>query len=126
MRVSIIIPNYNSRENLPKNLPYVLKAGADEVIVVDDASTDGSQKNVKCQMANGKSKVLRLIENKKNLGFSSTVNRGVKEATGDIVVLLNTDVTPEPGFLGPLVAHFSDPKVFAVGCMDSGLHGQKF
>jgi len=42
MKVSIIIPNYNGKENLVQNLPEVLKTEAEEIIVVDDASTDGS------------------------------------------------------------------------------------
>lgn len=113
MRVSIVIPNYNGQDNLKANLPAVLAAGADEVIIIDDASTDGSQNYLKST-----TQTLKLIENKKNLGFSSTVNRGVEEASGEIVVLLNTDVSPESDFLAPLISHFTDPEVFAVGCLD--------
>ena len=51
------------------------------------------------------------------MGFASTVNRGVEEASGDLIVLLNTDVIPEAGFLKAALPYFNDPKVFAVGFM---------
>lgn len=127
MKVSIVIPNYNGKESLLKNLPRVLETGVNEVILVDDASIDGSVKQIKEQIAKSKNarQKVKILENKKNLGFSSTVNKGVEEATGDIVVLLNTDVSPETDFLKPLVAHFSDSKVFAVGCMDKSIENGK-
>ena len=113
MKISIIIPNYNGKETLSKNLPHVLKSGAEEIIVVDDASTDESIKFLKENFSQ-----IKILVNKKNLGFSSTANRGVEEANGEIVVLLNTDVSPNPDFLRPLIPHFTDPRVFAVGCLD--------
>lgn len=129
MKVSIVIPNYNGKESLVKTLPYVLAAGADEVVIVDDASTDGSieeiEKRYKQSLRPHGLKDITILRNKKNLGFSSTVNRGVEEATGEVVVLLNTDVSPEPDFLEPLITHFSDLKVFAVGCMDKSIENGK-
>lgn len=134
MNISIVIPNYNSAESLLKNLPQVLKTGADEIVIVDDGSTDGSLEQIKNEKrgdrAFGKRSLLslreiKIIENKKNLGFSSAVNRGVKEASGEIVVLLNTDVSPEQDFLKPLISHFADPQVFAVGCLDKSVEDGK-
>ena|SRR3989338_909240 len=127
MKISIVIPNYNGEALLKKNLPKVLDAIEDEeVIVVDDASTDGSVqiiKNLKFKIKNDKEKI-KIFENEKNLGFSSTVNRGVNEATGDLIVLLNTDVNPEKDFLKTALPHFEDSKVFAVGflqkCPENG------
>ncbi|MBI4991476.1 glycosyltransferase family 2 protein [Candidatus Gottesmanbacteria bacterium] len=127
MKVSIVIPNYNGEALLKKNLPKVLEAvEGEEVIVVDDASTDGSIeeiKNAKLKMQNYNAK-LKIIENRKNFGFASTVNRGVEEAKGELVVLLNTDVVPDVGFLETVLPHFKDSKVFAVGflqkCPENG------
>ncbi len=126
MKVSIIIPNYNRTGDLMKNLPLILGTEASEIIIVDDGSdqTPNSIRQLADKTQNYNSKV-KIIENKKNLGFSSTINRGVKEAIGEIVVLLNTDVTPKTDFLQPLVRHFNDPKVFAVGCLDISLEGEK-
>jgi len=117
MNVSVVIPNYNGEEILGKNLPKVLEAAKDaEIIVVDDASVDGSLR----VLNNFKTKI-RVVKNEKNLGFSSTVNKGVREAKGEIVILLNTDVAPEKNFLAPLLSHFKDDSVFAVGCLDKSI-----
>jgi len=110
MKVSIVIPNWNGRELLEKNLPKILVSGPDEIIVVDDASSDDSARFIK------KFKETKLIQNEKNLGFVRSVNRGVEEAKGEIVVLLNNDVSPEKDFLNPLCTHFEDENVFAVSC----------
>ena len=134
-RLSIVIPNYNGKHLLEKNLPRVVKEIKKfknleiEIIVVDDGSTDGSIKYLKSQSTKLKATTqnlkLKLIENKKNLGFSSTVNRGVKEAKGEIVILLNTDIYPEEGFLDAILPHFKDSKVFAVGMLDKSIENGK-
>jgi GT2 family glycosyltransferase len=117
MKISIVIPNYNGEELLRKNLPKVIDAvESAEVIVVDDCSVDKS-----LEVLNSFSGKIRIVKNDKNLGFSSTINRGVGEAKGDVVFLLNSDVIPEKGFLVPLISHFKDEKVFAVGCMDKSI-----
>lgn len=132
MKASIIIPNYNGELLLRQNLPKILAAaewyqkkygGEVEVIVIDDGSTDESIKEVQSLKFKAQSDSLKLkvIENKKNLGFASTVNIGVGVAKGEAVVLLNTDVAPEIDFLEPLISHFSDPQVFAVGCLDKSV-----
>jgi len=129
MTVSIVIPNYNGALLLRKNLPAVRKAAEAykkssktiaEVIISDDASTDDS-KSVVSSVA---PEVLYL-EHNKNAGFATNVNRGVRKARGEIVVLLNTDVAPEENFLIPLIKHFADETVFAVGCMDKSIEGNK-
>jgi GT2 family glycosyltransferase len=113
MKVSIVIPNYNGQASLSKNISQVLKTGADEIVVVDDGSDDRSVEYLKKNFPQ-----LKIIQNQKNMGFSSTVNRGVEEALGEVVVLLNTDVMPQPSFLKPLIGHFNDPDLFAAGCLD--------
>ncbi len=121
MKVSIIIPNRNGAELLEKNLPSVLAAAkGEEVIVVDDASTDNS-----IELLQDKFSSVRVIRSGHHQGFASTVNIGVQEAAGEIVVLLNSDVRPEKDFLAPLLKHFDDPKVFAVGCLEKSLEGGK-
>ncbi len=112
--VSVVIPNWNGVELFQKHLKSVVTAvGSAEIIVVDDASADTSVAYLKKNFP-----TIMVIEKRKNEGFASTVNVGVKAAKGDIVVLLNTDVEPENGFLPPLLAHFEDPSVFAVGCLE--------
>ncbi len=115
LSVSIIIPNWNGEKLLEKNLPQIIAAGngAEEFIVVDDGSTDGSVQLIKRKFTR-----VKLIAKPVNEGYSSTVNLGVKVAVGDVVVLVNTDVIPEKDFLKPLLKHFEDSAVFAVGCED--------
>ncbi|MGB9706534.1 MAG: glycosyltransferase family 2 protein [Microgenomates group bacterium] len=116
LKFSIVIPNWNGERLLRKNLPAVLATGADEVVIVDDGSTDRSVKlikNLKLKIQSYNSK-LKIIENKKNLGFVAAVNKGVTTAKGEIIVLLNNDVVPEKNFLEPLAEDFQDSKVFAV------------
>ena len=107
--------------------------------MVDDASTDESVKIVqsskfKVQSYSSKWSLhsfvhnvpkIKIIKNERNLGFASTVNHGVIEAHGEFVVLLNTDVVPEKDFIAPLVKHFENEKVFAVGCVDRSVEGSK-
>jgi GT2 family glycosyltransferase len=122
MNISIVIPNYNGESLLKDNLEKVVselstyKLGRAEIIVVDDASSDGSVIYLNDFVKTHDN--FKVVVNKNNLGFAPTVNLGVKAASGEIIILLNTDVYPEDGFLEPLLKHFSDEKVFAVGCLD--------
>lgn len=122
MKISIIIPNYNGKELLKKNLPSVIRASLNtknnisEIIIVDDGSEDTSvdflTKNYKNQ--------IKLIKHTKNRGFSSAVNTGVRSSYGDLIVLLNTDVTPSENFLEDVIPLFSDEKVFSVSFHERG------
>lgn len=121
LSVSIVIPNWNGVHLLKKNLAGVVKAamGA-HVIVADDASTDGSVEYLKKHFPK-----VTVVTRIKREGFGATVNAGVAAAKGDIVILFNTDVEPQQGFLKPLLAHFEDPKVFAVGCLEKSIEQGK-
>lgn len=134
MKVSIIIPSYNGESLLQKNLPKLLLAvkthpDTIEIIISDDASADNSLQIIENFIRSIKEKhiVGKVVKSKsrKDGGFSKNVNRGVRVATGDIIVLLNTDVIPRNGFLTPLIDNFTDPTVFAVGCMDESIENGK-
>lgn len=101
-KVTVIIPNYNGKNLLAKNLPKVIATcPRSEIIVVDDASGDGSASFVKENF-----KRVKVIINHKNLGFAQAVNIGAKNAKGDYLLLLNTDVAPKEGFLNEALKHF--------------------
>ncbi|MBU1127144.1 MAG: glycosyltransferase family 2 protein [Patescibacteria group bacterium] len=85
MTLSIIIPSYNTKDLLKKCLDSVRQL-ADEIIVVDNGSIDGSAKMIDASFPN-----VVLIENTQNLGFAKAINKGVKKASGKFVFLLNSD-----------------------------------
>jgi GT2 family glycosyltransferase len=121
LSVSIVIPNWNGIELLKKHLPTVIKnSDGARIIIVDDHSTDDSVSYLERIFSD-----ILVVRKDRHEGFASTVNAGVQEANTDIVVLLNTDIEPEKGFLQPLLSHFSDPDVFAVGCMDKSMENGK-
>ena len=115
MKTSCVIPNWNGRSLLEKNLPSILSVGFDELIVVDDASTDDSVTFLKQNFPQ-----VKLIENSKNRGFSYTVNKGVENASGEVVFLFNTDMLPKGNVLEPVLKHFKDPNVFGVSLSEEG------
>lgn len=128
MSISIVIPSYNGRLLLQKNLPAVIGACTHwnpsekewEIIVVDDASTDNTKDWLQQNYPH-----IKIVSNKKNLRFAKTVNRGVAESMGNIVVLLNNDVRPAKDFLTFLIRHFEDKNVFAVGCLERNKENKK-
>lgn len=109
MKISIVIPNWRGEKLLEKNLPAVMATKPDEVIIVDDASPDDSIEFLEKNYPQ-----IKIVKHKKNLGFAAACNSGVKEASKEIVVLLNLDVVPEDGFLRHALPHFEDSQVFAV------------
>ncbi|MBU0694322.1 MAG: glycosyltransferase [Candidatus Omnitrophica bacterium] len=135
LTVSVVIPNWNGIELLKKCLASIYEAEGFkqdkyEVLVVDDAS---SYKVAQC--IKGDFPQVRVIRNRFNQGFGRTCNRGVKEAKGELIVLLNNDIMVSPNFLEPLKRHFQDEEVFAVApkiyCWDKttfnyGMHMGKF
>lgn len=121
MKISIVIPNYNGRVVLEKNLPQVLKhAQGAELIVIDDASTDDSADYIKKNFPE-----IKLVCKKANTGFAKSCNLGVKKAKGEIIVLFNHDVYPKKDFLKPLLKHFEDASVFAAGCLEESREDKK-
>jgi len=133
MNISVIIPNYNGEKILGKNLPKVIKVlseykeGSIDLIIPDDNSSDNSLVLLNKFKEENKNKNLKIkiLGSSENKGFSSNVNKGVESASGDLLVLLNTDVIPAKGFLEPIIPHFNDEKVFGVGCMDESIENDK-
>ena len=119
--VSIIIPNYNGRNLLEKNIPYIIEARNNtknniiEIIVVDDASKDDSVNFLKKY-----SSEINIIKHKINRGFSTSVNTGARMAKGEFLALINTDVTPSSDFLVNTLPLFRDEDVFAVSLHEKG------
>lgn len=112
VRVSVIIPHWNGIEVLAECLESLTRSTYTdlEIIVVDNASTDGSQAWLKTNYP-----AVRLIENESNFGYAGGCNRGAEAAAGDFLVFLNNDTIQDPSWLKPLVARLdSDSKIAAV------------
>lgn len=114
--VSIVIPTWNGRDLLEKYLPSVLEAVAgnprNEVIVVDNHSSDGTAEFLLSRYSN-----VRVLEMRRNYGFGGGSNAGIRAARNEVVVLLNNDMRVDAGFIQPLLEGFrDDKKVFAVSC----------
>src|SRR5690349_12987241 len=108
--ISVIIPVYKNTEefikNLRSNLPHLK---GEEVIVVNDDPTKSIQEELK------HFKEVQLIENERNLGFGSTVNKGVEHAKGDVIFLLNSDVVLKDGSYKNAVEQLRrKPELFAI------------
>lgn len=115
LSVSVVIPNWNGKHLLEKNLPAVIdSARGAQIIVADDASSDGSIAFLKSEYP-----AITVVQCDRQQGFAGNANSGVAVATGDIIVLLNTDVRPKKGFLTAILPHFEkDPLIFGIGCLE--------
>lgn len=115
-RASIIIVTYNNLslnklclESLFRNTDYPDY----EVIVVDNKSSDGTPGYL--TELNGKYENLKIILNETNFGFAKANNQGIRQSSGDYIVLLNNDTIVPRGWLSRLLKHLDDPKVGLAG-----------
>lgn len=100
--LSISIVSWNTRELLDQCLSSVYAATTGvsyEVMVVDNASSDGS-----VEMVRGKYPQAKLIENRENLGFAKANNQAYRASGAEFFMLLNPDTIARPSSIGPLVA----------------------
>ncbi len=113
MQLSTVICNYNTRDELARALESLIARGGDlthEIIVVDNASHDGS-----AAMVRERFPPVRVIESGANRWFSGGNNLGLRAAQGDYVLILNPDTIMQPGVLGTLVRYLDEhPAVGAV------------
>lgn len=113
VKASVIVLAWDGMEYLGACLPAVLcqEYPNFEVIVVDNGSTDGSADFVAAHYPQ-----VRLIRNERNLGFAAGNNVGLRQAVGDVLVLLNQDTVVQPGWLAALMSAFEDSTVGIAGC----------
>ncbi len=110
---SIIIPVFNQLKftkgclhHLKKNTPK----NCYEIIVVDNHSTDGTNELLSCLQD------IKVITNKKNLGFAKACNQGAQAAANEFILFLNNDIEVQPGWLSSLILTLlEDSEVAVVG-----------
>ena len=108
--LSVLIVAFGSRDDLRKTLPALLPelGDGDELIVVDNKPGDGSVEAVR-ELA----PQARIVSPGRNTGFAGGANAGAAAAQGDLLVLLNPDAVPQPGFGEAIRRPWRDPRGWA-------------
>ena len=115
LTVSVVVVTWNGRQNLERCLRSLQRCTASvalEIIVVDNASSDGTAGMLAHAFPD-----TRLLVNTENLGFAHACNRGMASATGELVLLLNSDTYVEDDVIGRAAHHLIDrPQIGMLGC----------
>jgi len=101
-KVSVVIPAYNEAMSIGEVIANC-KAFCDEIIVVDDGSTDDTAEIAKNSGA-------IVIRNEKNLGVTKTTQRGFEQAHGDIIVTMDADGQHDPSDIPKLIEPLAEGK----------------
>jgi GT2 family glycosyltransferase len=113
---SIIIVTYNGLAYTKMCLSSLFANGwhpEDELIVIDNASTDGTREYL-VELARN-NRCVRVIFNEQNLGFAAANNQGAKQATRGMLILLNNDTIVPSGWRAHLAKWLEDPAIGMVG-----------
>jgi GT2 family glycosyltransferase len=110
--LSVVVVNWNAGPLLRSCLESVRDESASvrlEVLVVDNASTDGSVGLIEALFPE-----VRLIANAENLGFAAANNQAVRQASGRYILLLNPDTRLQPGALRTMVEYMDEHRTVGV------------
>ncbi len=113
-RLSIVLVCHNTRDDILDCIRSISEAPSiheTEIIVVDNASVDGSPEGVKEHFPD-----VRLLENTENAGYSRGVNQGIRNSSGEFILILNPDITVKANSLDQLVEYaVNNPNVGIAG-----------
>ena len=100
LRTAIIIPNWNGQEHLARCLPALSAQTCQDfqTVVVDNGSTDGSVAWVRQQYPS-----VEIVALDRNQGFGAASNAGIRATPAELIVTLNNDTSPDPGWLAQLL-----------------------
>ena len=110
MRVTVAIPCYNGASYVERTIQSILTQShsADEVLVIDDGSTDNSAGIIRRHP-------VRLIQHGVNQGLAAARNTAIAEASGDVLVFVDVDAFADAHLLTVLLKGYDHPKVGGVG-----------
>lgn len=111
-RLAIVIVTYNSLREIDgvlRSLTAAAPTTSHEVLVIDNASTDGTAAHVRATWP-----TVLLIESPANLGFAAANNRAIRQSSTELVLLLNPDTIVPTGALDRLVAHLDARRDVAI------------
>jgi GT2 family glycosyltransferase len=109
-RLSVIVVTYDSAAAVARCMPRLVEqlAPGDELIVVDNASRDGTLEAVRTAAPGA-----RVLAQTRNLGFAAGANAGATAAAGDLLLFLNPDAEPAPGFVEAIRGPAQDDRGWA-------------
>lgn len=122
-KVSIYIPAYNAEKTIKQTINSVKNQTYqfDEIIVIDDNSSDDTCKIIN-QFEN-----IKLIKNKQNMGLGYNRNLGIKTSNNEIVASIDADVVLDPEWLNTIIKNFqSEDNIMCGGKMTEKLVENKF
>ncbi len=111
MKISVVIPCYNEFKTIAEILRLVNSSSVDvnEIIVVDDFSTDGTRELIQGELKN---KIDKVCLHDKNSGKGAALRTGFQNATGDIIIIQDADLEYDPGeyatLIGPILEGKAD------------------
>jgi len=106
MKYSIVVPCFNEEKTLEKIIYQVLKSNINihEVIIVDDCSNDNSKKIA--QQLSEDNNIIKLISHDVNLGKGAALRSGFAKASGDVIIIQDSDLEYNPSELVKLIQPF--------------------
>lgn len=108
MDISVVIPTHNRKASLRRCLEalYAATRTPQEIIVVNDHATDGTQEFLETQLS-----TVTVVYSSIPLGKSKARNRGILEAHGDIILFLDDDCVPAPHWIENMIRPFGDQRI---------------